>query len=59
MKKQTTRTESKMLEEVYRWRREAYQARQALTEEQRATRLRELADEFGLRIAEPRRSRPR
>ncbi len=44
-----TRTESKMLEQVRRWRREVYEADQGRTGSASATeRLRELGAQFGL-----------
>ena len=42
-------TESEMLQQVRRWRREAYEAVCARTEEERSHRLRDLADRYGLR----------
>jgi hypothetical protein len=44
-------TESRMLEDVRRWRREAYEADQARNDEERKARLHELAQQFKLRIA--------
>lgn len=41
--------ESKMLDEVRRWRREAYEARRQMSFEERAAEDRKLADELGLR----------
>lgn len=48
-----TPTESRMLQQVRRWRREAYEADQNRTDEQRATRLRELAGRLGLPTIQP------
>ena len=46
------RTESRMLDEVRRWRREVYEADRDKTAEERAARVRELAERFGLPTAE-------
>lgn len=59
MTRKTKRTESKMLEEIRRWRKEAYEEHQGMSEEERAERFRKLADRFGLEIAEPPRPRRR
>ncbi len=50
-----TPTENRMLQQVRR-RREAYEADQSRTDEQRATRLRELAGRLGLPTIQPRGS---
>ena len=49
----TTRDESKMIEEVRRWRAEAYARRSMQTLEERAAEERKLAQEFGLRVMDP------
>ncbi len=49
MTKKTNPVESKMLRQVRRWRREAYEAEQFHSQSERARRLRELADHYGLR----------
>lgn len=52
-----TRTESRMLEAVRRWRREVYDDDRQLAEKDRIRRLHELADRFGLPAPEPQPSR--
>jgi hypothetical protein len=42
-----------VLEEVRRWRREAYEADRALTRQQRAAQAERLARDFGLRLEKP------
>lgn len=49
----TIKPESKMLEEVRRWRREVYEERLGMTFEQRAEEDRRLAEELGLRTVRP------
>ena len=49
MMKKTNPVESEMLRQVRRWRREAYEAEQSHSPSERACRLRELADHYGLR----------
>ena len=51
--------ESKMLEEVRRWRNEAFEADQARSPEERASHLAELLRRFGLSIDGPNRVAPR
>jgi hypothetical protein len=43
--------ESKMLQEVRRWRKEAYEIRQTLSPQEQAKRLNELLKEVGLSLA--------
>lgn len=43
-------TESRVLQEVRRWRREAYEKDRTLSADQHKARLAELAARFGLRI---------
>ncbi len=54
-----TPTESRMLEEVRRWRREVYEADQIRSAEDRARCVEELARSLGLRTAPPRVLRKR
>jgi len=44
-------TESKMLEQVRRWRREAYEADRAMPDADRRAKLHALAKRYGLDIA--------
>ena len=49
MTKKTNPVESEMLRQVRRWRREAYEVDRSRGQSERARRLRELADHYGLR----------
>ncbi len=49
--------ESQMLQEVRRWRKEAYERRQTLSPEERAKRLNELLKELGLVLGHGNRGR--
>jgi hypothetical protein len=49
----TMKPESRMLEEVRCWRREAYEARRAMTPEQLAAQNQRNASELGLRSVRP------
>ena len=51
-------TESKMLEQVRRWRREAYEADQPTPKPDRRAKLHELAERYGLDITTPQRPGP-
>lgn len=56
MTMKTNPAESRMLEQVRRWRREAYEAEKSSPEQDRVTRFRKLAGRFGLPTIEPERS---
>ena len=49
MTNKTNPPESDMLQQVRRWRREAYQAERSRSQEERTRRDREMADRYGLR----------
>ncbi len=59
MMNQAKPRESEMLGLVRRWRKEAYEERQRLTELERAAQLRKLADQLGLEVVERARTRRR
>ena len=52
MTRKTNQSESEMLQQVRRWRREAYEADRSRGEEERIHRVRELSGRYGLRVAE-------
>ena len=57
MTKKMNPPESEMLQQVRRWRREAYQAERARSQQERTRRQRELADRYGLQRAGAERTR--